>query len=193
MMTPPTAAALYKRQYRAANRERLCAQARALRAKNPEKHVAMQRDWCAKNKEKRRQYRAKARAKNPVNPEARRAYENDYRKRRFATDANYKLRFNLRRRLNLALRRQLASKTGRSLDLLGCSLESFKLYLESKFEVGMSWENYGATGWHIDHIIPLALFDLTKREHQLRAFHFSNLQPLFARDNLLKGAKLAWA
>lgn len=72
--------------------------------------------------------------------------------------------------------------------LLGCSVESFWLYLESQFESGMTRENYG-TAWEVDHILPCALFDLSKPDHQARCFHFSNLQPLTPLANKEKGAK----
>jgi hypothetical protein len=93
----------------------------------------------------------------------------------------------LRSRLSMMLRYKW--KSGSTLTLLGCSFDDFVIYLESKFEVGMTGENYG-TVWHVDHIMPCAIFDLTKPEHQRRCFHFSNLQPLFASDNLRKGAKI---
>jgi hypothetical protein len=53
----------------------------------------------------------------------------------------------------------------------------------------MSWDNYGFRGWHIDHKKPCALFDLSLPEQQRECFHFSNLQPLWAADNLAKGVK----
>jgi hypothetical protein len=65
--------------------------------------------------------------------------------------------------------------------------KSLKLYLESKFQPGMSWDNWGRTGWHIDHIKPLALFNLSDRKQFLEACHYTNLQPLWAKDNLSKG------
>lgn len=68
-------------------------------------------------------------------------------------------------------------------------MDDFNLYLESKFEPGMSWSNYGHKGWHIDHIMPCAIFDMANPEHVRRCFHFSNLQPLWACDNLKKGSK----
>ena len=71
--------------------------------------------------------------------------------------------------------------------LLGCSTKDWKIYLESKFVNGMNWDNYGE--WHIDHIIPCAAFDLTKPENQKKCFHYSNTQPLWAKDNLRKGDK----
>jgi len=56
----------------------------------------------------------------------------------------------------------------------------------------MSWDNHGFKGWHIDHIIPCSAFDLTKVEEQKKCFHYTNLQPLWAKDNLSKGDKLTW-
>jgi HNH endonuclease. len=53
----------------------------------------------------------------------------------------------------------------------------------------MSWDNYGRDGWHIDHIRPCASFDLTDPEQQRQCFHYTNLQPLWAADNIRKGAK----
>lgn len=74
--------------------------------------------------------------------------------------------------------------------LLGCSFEDLRVYLESKFLPGMTWDNYGTNGWHIDHIIPCASFDLTIVENQQKCFHYTNLQPLWAIDNIKKGSKI---
>lgn len=74
--------------------------------------------------------------------------------------------------------------------LLGMTWKELKIYLEKKFKEGMTWENYGFYGWHADHIIPLSSFDLTKDEEQKKAFHYTNLQPLWAKENLQKHAKV---
>jgi len=89
---------------------------------------------------------------------------------------------NLRSRLSHALQRN--SKSSRTMEYLGCTLKELKNYLESQFIEGMNWENYGK--WHIDHIKPCASFDLNIIEEQHKCFHFSNLQPLWAKDNLSK-------
>jgi hypothetical protein len=81
------------------------------------------------------------------------------------------------------------NNTHSSIDYLGCEIEELRRYLESKFLPGMSWENYGRNGWHIDHIIPLSSFDLSDPGQFRKACHFTNLQPLWAKDNLTKGAK----
>ncbi len=78
-----------------------------------------------------------------------------------------------------------AKKCAKTTEMLGCSINDFRIYLESKFESGMTWKNYGSV-WHVDHIMPCAIFDLTKPDHQRRCFHFSNMQPLFKEDNLRK-------
>ena len=82
-------------------------------------------------------------------------------------------------------------KSKGSLSLTGCaSWDELKTYLENKFQKGMTWENYGKDGWHIDHIKPCASFDLTKESEQKKCFHYTNLQPLWAKDNLSKSDKI---
>lgn len=73
---------------------------------------------------------------------------------------------------------------------LGCSKQELISHLESQFKVGMSWDNYGKYGWHIDHILPLASFDCSKEEDLLKAWNYTNLQPLWAAENLSKGSKV---
>lgn len=104
--------------------------------------------------------------------------------RRIRDKKNYpKLRFKklLSDRLRKALKRGGASKTRRTHILIGCSIQELRDFLESKFTTGMSWENYGE--WHIDHKKPCAAFDLSDENQQLQCFHYSNLQPLWAKDN----------
>lgn len=81
------------------------------------------------------------------------------------------------------------SKAASTMTMLGCSSEELKAHLESQFLDGMSWDNYGYYGWHIDHIRPCASFDLTKQEHQMECFHYKNLRPAWRFDNQSKGAK----
>jgi len=93
----------------------------------------------------------------------------------------------LRRRLNNVFRAGRAfSKTAR--ELLGCEVPFFREYLEERWSPGMSWKNYGYRGWHIDHIVPCAAFDLNDPEQRAKCFHYSNMQPLWAKDNFEKRA-----
>ncbi len=97
---------------------------------------------------------------------------------------------NLEGRVHLATKRQNTKKIKKVLDLLGCSLDVFKDYLETKFQIGMVWENYTTYGWHIDHIKPCIEFNLKDPKQQQECFHYTNLQPLWWWENLSKGAKI---
>ena len=110
-----------------------------------------------------------------------------YKKKRFRdrykSDIQFRLAHNLRSRLRNAIGKGF--KTGSAVRDLGCSIEELKTHLASKFQLGMSWENYGE--WHIDHIVPLCSFNLANREQLTRACNYKNLQPLWAEDNMIKG------
>ena len=92
------------------------------------------------------------------------------------------------KRLRSRLHKAVTNKTGRTKELMGCTIDELLLHLESQFTEDMSWENRHL--WHVDHIRPCASFDMTDPEQQQLCFHFSNLQPLWAVENLRKGAKL---
>lgn len=111
-----------------------------------------------------------------------------YKRLRRQNNTQFKLSVNLRTRLLHALKGNF--KSGSAVRDLGCSIDKFKLWLEMHFQDGMSWDNYGPKGWHIDHKIPISSFNLTNREELLKACHFSNLQPMWAKDNLIKGNRI---
>lgn len=113
----------------------------------------------------------------------RRLYNCQYERRK-AKDPIWRLRRGLRTRLNRAIRGSY--RNGSAINDLGCSIEFLKTHLETKFQTGMTWGNWGRYGWHIDHIKPLAQFDLTKRSNIKKAVHYMNLQPLWWIDNLSK-------
>uniref|UniRef100_A0A6C0LTV5 Uncharacterized protein n=1 Tax=viral metagenome TaxID=1070528 RepID=A0A6C0LTV5_9ZZZZ len=110
-----------------------------------------------------------------------------YQVARCKVDPEFKILKTLRSRLYHALKNQKADKKYRTKQLTGCELPFLKGYLEAKFVEGMTWENHGE--WHIDHIKPCCSFDLKEEEQQKKCFHYTNLQPLFAADNLSKGGK----
>lgn len=136
------------------------------------------------------EYRAKERARRNT-PEFRakiNAYHKtpEFRAKRktWPTSIQRRLSGNLRRRVRHALAGK--AKAQPTLELLGCSIEQLRTHIEAQWIGSMSWENYGS--WHIDHIKPCASYDLTDEAQQRACFHYSNLQPLWAEDNLRKGA-----
>lgn len=108
--------------------------------------------------------------------------------RRWKMDATFRLQETCRNRLRCAMKRAQTSKSTKSVKLLGCTWGQLRHHLEKQFARGMCWENHGLRGWHIDHIRPCASFDLTDLGQQATCFHFLNLQPLWAKDNLKKGS-----
>lgn len=103
--------------------------------------------------------------------------------RSYRKQPSYKPTRNLRKRF----RQLVKSSSIKTSCLIGCSPEELRLHLQSQFTVGMTWENYGE--WHIDHVIPCARFNLEDRQEAMACFHYTNLRPLWAMENILKGAK----
>ena len=188
---------LKRKAYRLKNKERDKKYKKAYRLKNKEKIKEQMRLYRLKHKERDKKYAKEYRLKNIEKIKKRmKAYRIRSRKKiaqyvreRRQKDIRFKIVVNLRHRANMALRGTVKSK--RTMELLGTSIDNFWSHLESKFKPGMSRNNYGKR-WHIDHIIPCASFDLTKPEEQFKCFHYTNLQPLWAKENLKKGAKLEW-
>lgn len=100
-------------------------------------------------------------------------------------DPNRKIKITLRTRIQKVLKGQ--RKYEKTMKLVGCSIPELRQHLESQFLPGMNWENHGVFGWHVDHIKPCSSFDLTDPEQQKLCFHYTNLQPLWALDNIKKG------
>jgi len=114
---------------------------------------------------------------------------NKHEQNRKRTDLNYSILSRLRRRQGKFLRRLKLIRKSSSLKYLGCSKERFMEYFQSKFREKMSWEEYFKGNIHLDHIRPLISFDLTKEKDRKEAFHYTNLQPLWAKENLAKSDK----
>ena len=110
-------------------------------------------------------------------------------KARRQSDPAFAIRRNLSSRICSALKAQNLAKSFATMKITGCSTLYLKEWLEAQFQPGMTWENRGA--WHIDHIRPCCSFDLSDLEQQKECFHYTNLQPLWAEENLKKGARLA--
>lgn len=136
--------------------------------------------YCENNKDKRKQYQLE------YQPRA-----SSRMRERYHSDIQFRLSRLFRGRVRDALRNGGVSYTKRSGGkLLGCSYERYKEYLSELFTEGMSWEGVLCGEIHIDHIKPCSSFDLTKEEERKKCFHFSNTQPLWAKDNLQKSKKI---
>ena len=121
-----------------------------------------------------------------------RKQHNLYQKLRKRTDIQYRLKHLLTSRLSTAIKRSKnpGKRGGSAVRDLGCTVAELKFYIEGQFKDGMTWENWSLHGWHIDHKIPLDFFDLTDPDHVKKACHYLNLQPLWARENIIKGNKI---
>ncbi len=168
----------YQKKWYVKNRARVITASRKRRELNRETYLAESKVYYQKNKEK---IKARAKAWDKNNKDRIRARL----KTKMSENLNFRIACRLRKRIGQAVKRQYGSKASGTIEILGCSIESFRIYIESKFEPGMTWDNI-----HLDHIIPCALFDLRKPEHQKRCFHFSNYQPLLAFDNISKGKRI---
>lgn len=111
-------------------------------------------------------------------------------KERYDTDPQFRMAVVLRKRIVMALKARGISKSKSLRELLGCAISDLKAHLEKQFKPGMTWSNHG--DWHIDHIKPCAAFDLAFVAEQKVCFHYSNLQPLWAEENMRKSAKLGY-
>lgn len=174
------------------NSDKDLARTKAWVKNNPERSRAIKKAYKIRHREKylssARAYSKRRRAQMTIEQrEIKKSYDKNYHRLLYKRSINHRLKVILRTRLYKAVNG--IAKCDHTVKLLGCSIESFKIYIESKFEEGMSWENYGK--WHIDHIIPCSLFDLNRPEHQKTCFHFSNLQPLYASENRHKSDKVS--
>ena len=159
-------------------------------------------------KEKQRVYHAERRRKKkealllrepwralhtPKGSEAYRKRRRERKKARVHADPAFRLACNLRSRVANAIRRKQVRKPrdGSITEGLGCTYRELRTYLETKFAPGMTWGNYGE--WHVDHVIPLSRTTLQDTDQFAKAVHYTNLQPLWAKDNIAKSDRLDWA
>ncbi len=165
--------------------EKLRANARKFYHANKEKCIESGRKYKLANKEKVAKQR-RARAKEPHVKDRYRAYMRAWTKAKSETDPTFKLVKSLRNRVRQAIKGE--KRPGHTLEVLGCTPTELMAHLESKFQPGMSWGNYGKgqDKWHVDHIIPISWFDLTDPEQFKKACHYTNLQPLWQTENVRK-------
>ena len=184
----------YSDEYRIKNREILKVKSKKYYEENKQKHRAGMKKYVEKNKDKISKQRKAYRLQHI---KYLRAWAKEYGKRnrkkitkkyleRLKTDPNFRLICYARSRMNFFLK---GRKSKTTMELLGVpNLEFLWQHLEKQFQLGMTKENYGK--WHVDHIIPCASFDFSDPEQQKKCFHYTNLQPLWASDNISKGSKI---
>ncbi len=148
--------------------------------KLPSHRLAGVVEWVSKNKDHVERYCEEQRAKY-------RPRERAYRARRWQRDQNYRVASALRSRFRAALRSVNVEKRASVIDLIGCTLDQLQNHIATQFTVGMTWANHGE--WHIDHMKPCRAFNLSDIKEQAACFHFTNLRPLWARDNRRKGGR----
>lgn len=181
---PEKSAAIKRKNYQN-KKDIYCQQAKDRREKDPQANRIRCAEYRKRNLEKAREA-CRVRQKN--NREKVNTYHRVYRKTRIGRDALYSLRIACRHRILKALKAKGFQKNSKTTALLGCTIQELKLHIESQFQHGMTWENRGFAGWHIDHRVPLAS---AGTEAELLALcHFSNLQPMWAEENFAKGAKM---
>ena len=183
------------------NREHNIVRMREYKKNNPEKL----KEYYLENQEKYKQYRESK--KDVMKSYLKDYYQNNLKKRKIyleitkdgrklkrnisekirrESDSLFKIKIYVRNRIGFYLKRNGITKKNNTFILVGCTPQYLKLFLEQKFTEGMSWDNQGQ--WHIDHIIPLAS---AKSEEELyKLCHFTNLQPMWAVDNIKKGSKI---
>lgn len=173
----------------AERKQRKKAQDRAKYLKNKEKYKAIYKAWRLKNKEKlREQQRVKRKNLSEEERARLKTKKAAWVRSKYKMDLNFRVGLLLRERLRRVVTRKRKNKIiPRKEQFSGCSLGELRDHISKQFKPGMTWDNYGK--WHIDHIRPLASFDLSSPEEQRKACHFSNLQPLWAKENLTKSAR----
>jgi hypothetical protein len=161
----------------------------------------MSNDWKARNREKNNAYNKEYKKENKeAISEYNKKYNIDNRaeiqKRSTATHArlkkenpSFKMACTLRNRILVALKRTNAVKVDKTKILLGCSMEFFREWFKYCFTKEMTFENHGSI-WHIDHTVPCSKFDLEKEEEQRKCFHWTNMKPMLARENMSKNNKI---
>lgn len=196
-----------RRTVREQNRTQVREYERNYYQKNKERRQPYWRTYYLRHKEQitayhtrtRERIRETQRARVRKNLEQVRRYRHAYNARAYELvkgNPKQQLAHGIRKRFRMALYQQRKSasvpvaKRQSAVKLLGCTINEAMRYLEAQFKLGMSWENWSVRGWHIDHIRPLSSFDLTDPHQLAQACHYTNLQPLWARENIQKGGRL---
>jgi hypothetical protein len=177
----------YNKQYWQDTKEEQTVRHKKWVSENPEKVKAGMKKWLEENKEYKKQ---KDKEYRETHWEEKKAYNRDWQRENYKKlkedggekFAELKIKSNVGRRLREILGQD---KSESCIKYTGCSLEKLRIYLESTFKDGMTWENYGSR-WHIDHKLPCAAFNHSNPVELMACWHFKNLQALWAAENIIK-------
>ena len=145
------------------------------------RNLERSKQWYRDNKDHAKELQKQWREQNP-------GRSNEYIKRRYAEDPSFAMAYRVRARVYQAIQKGGASKTGSTEELVGCSFDYLRQHIERQFKGRMSWDN--PSSFHIDHIVPLASFDLTDPSQLKVACNWQNLRPIPPKKNMSKGSKL---
>jgi hypothetical protein len=158
------------------------AQCKKWSERNSEAIKRYKKEWRKINGKERDKKDYQKRKNNPQHMEYNKNYRREWCKRQRIENPAYKLKQNVSRRI-----RELLQKGGKSqttVKYVGCTIEKLMCHLEKQFDEYMTWENQGK--WHIDHIIPCNAFDTSNVAEATAMWHYSNLQPMWGKENILK-------
>lgn len=168
------------KQYRSENAEKIKKHNKKYYNENKETEKNRVRDWVTSNQKKRTEYIKEWKLKNSDKIKK-------YKKEKYYNDIVYKISCNVRGRILQFLKTKKIIKNSKTFEIVGCSPLFLKEYLENQFTEGMSWDKMGKY-IHIDHIIPLS--SVNSKEEIYKLCHYTNLQPLWAEDNVRKSNKI---
>jgi len=169
----------YNSEYRKNNIEGIKVREKEYENNRRELRTEYKRKYYAENREKIAEHKKQYAKKNKNKLAS--------AQRKYRENVSNRIAGNIRSRVRYAIREKHIRKPGSAIKELGCTTDQLVLYLELQFQEGMTWDNYGE--WHIDHIKPLASFNLSDIDEFKQACHYTNLQPLWAVDNFKKGSR----
>lgn len=180
-----------KSEYYFKNKDEIRAKHKKYREENSEAIKISKKLEYQKNKKRYIEEAKKWREENPDFKKTKKYKDqrNKTRRKRYSKDVLYKLGEKIRSSSLRVTNAVKKNKSLKSIEYLGCTLEEFKDHIESQWQEGMTWENHDLHGWHIDHIVPVDWF-IKNSDDPWKANHYTNLQPLWAIDNIKKNNNL---
>lgn len=185
----------HKRNWRKSHPDAQAAIKRRVRLKNPDAVKEQKRLYRKRHPQRVQEQKARCKAAKPeMYAEMQKRYRQRHpevmkakKERRISRNP---LAHAIGKALREVIRKRAGAKRGTAASYLGCSWDALKAHLEAQFQPGMSWSNRSLTGWHIDHIVPVASFDHTVDAEVRACWHYTNLRPLWGKENQSKGARV---